>query len=137
MAWILMSLLHVLVAFLSVATLLAILCPRRPVLGVAQHWGLQLWQLGLLALIGSLLLGDWNAAAPSVAVAFYWSWRLWPRKPAPEISTGEPLLRLVSANLLFHNLEFDRKSQGLLDLEADVMVLSEVTDDARRHLGAL
>jgi endonuclease/exonuclease/phosphatase (EEP) superfamily protein YafD len=137
MAWVLLNLLHLLVAFLSVATLLAILCPRRPVLGVPQHWGLQLWQLALIALIGSLLLGDWNAAAPSAAVALYWSWRLWPRKPAPEISAGEPLLRLVSANLLYSNLDFDRKKQGLLDLEADVLVLSEVTQDARQHLGSL
>ena len=137
MAWILLRLLHLLVAFLSGATLLAILCPRRPLLGVPQHWGLQLWQLALIALIGSLLLGDWFAAAVSAAVAFYWSWRLWPRRPAPEISMGEPLLRLVSANLLYSNLDFDRVSQGLLDLEADVMVLCEVTEDARRHLRGL
>src|SRR5690349_23004033 len=119
MAWVLVNLLHLLVAFLSVATLLAILCPQRPVLGIPQHWGLQLWQLALIALIGSLLLSDWFAAAVSLAVAFYWSWRLWPRKPEPGINTGEPLLRLVSANLLYSNLEFDRKSEGLLDLEAD------------------
>ena len=36
-------LLHLLAAFLAVATVLAILFPRRPVLGVPQHWGLQLW----------------------------------------------------------------------------------------------
>ena len=57
MIWVLL-LLQLLVAFLAVATLLAILFPRRPLLGVPQHWGLQLWQLALAALIGSLLMGE-------------------------------------------------------------------------------
>ena len=77
-------LLHLLVAFLAVATLLAILFPRRPVVGVPQHWGLQLWQLSLIAVIAGLLLADWRAVALSAAVAAYWTWRLWPRRAPRE-----------------------------------------------------
>jgi len=131
-------LLHLLVAFLAVATALAILFPRQPVLGVPQHWGLQLWQLSLLAAIAGLLLGDWMAAAMSAAVGGYWSWRLWPRR-APRDATEEaaPLLRLVSANLLYENLDFERTLQGLVALDADVLVLCEVTPEMRRHFRRL
>ena len=131
-------LLHLLVAFLAVATALAILFPRRPVLGVPQHWGLQLWQLSLVAAIAGLLLADWRAVALSAAVGGYWSWRLWPRR-APRDATVEatPLLRLVSANLLYENLDFDRTQQGLVTLDADVLVLCEVTPEMRQHLRRL
>ena len=73
-------LLHLLVASLAVAPALAILSPRGPVLGVPQHWGLQLWQLSLVAAIAGLLLADWRAVTLSAAVGGYWSWRLWPRR---------------------------------------------------------
>ena len=131
-------LLHLLVAFLAVATLLAILFPRRPVVGVPQHWGLQLWQVSLIAVIAGLLLADWRAVALSAALAAYWTWRLWPRR-APREAAGEaaPLLRLVSANLLYQNLDFQRSLQGLAALDADVLVLCEVTPDARRHFRRL
>src|SRR5688500_5686696 len=128
-------LLHLLVAFLALATALAILFPRRPVLGVPQHWGLQLWQLSLVGAIGGLLLIDWRAVALSAAVAGYWSWRLWPRRAAPDAAeqAAKPLLRLVSANLLYENLGFERTLQGLTALDADVLVLCEVTPEARGH----
>jgi endonuclease/exonuclease/phosphatase (EEP) superfamily protein YafD len=131
-------LLHLLVAFLAVATLLAILFPRRPLVGVPQHWGLQLWQLSLIAVIAGLLLTDWRAVALSAAVAAYWTWRLWPRR-APRDAAGEaaPLLRLVAANLLYQNLDFERSLQGLATLDADVLVLCEVTPEARRHFRRL
>jgi endonuclease/exonuclease/phosphatase (EEP) superfamily protein YafD len=137
MIWVLLLVLHLLVAFLSVATLLAILFPRRPLLGVPQHWGLQLWQLALISLIASILLSDWLAVGLSGAVALYWSWRLWPRRPSPDIKAGEPILRLASANLLYQNLDFERTLRGIAALEADVMVLCEVTQDARRHFRSL
>lgn len=132
-------LLHLLVAFLAVATWLAILFPRRPVLGVSQHWGLQLWQLGLLAAIGALLLADWMAVALSAAVAGYWSWRLWPLRAARAAAEQEaaPLLRLVSANFLYKNLGFERTLQGLAALDADVLVLCEVTPEVRGHFRRL
>lgn len=133
----LLLLLHLLVAFLAVATLLAILFPRRPLLGVPQHWGLQLWQLGLVAAIGGILLTDWIAVALSAAVAAYWSWRLWPRRATRANGEAKPLLRLVSANLLYENRDVERTLQGLAALEADVLVLCEVTPDMRRHLRRL
>lgn len=134
----LLLLLHLLVAFLAVATLLAILFPRRPLLGVPQHWGLQLWQLGLIAAIGGLLLADWIAVAVSAAVSAYWSWQLWPRRTTrPAGDEAKPLLRLVSANLLYETRDFERTLQGLAALEADVLVLCEVTPDMRSHLRRL
>jgi endonuclease/exonuclease/phosphatase (EEP) superfamily protein YafD len=132
-------LLHLLVAFLAVATTLAILFPRRPVLGVSQHWGLQLWQIGLIGAIAGLLLMDWRAVAVSAAVAGYWSWRLWPRRrpPAADQEPATPLLRLVSANLLYENPDFERTLQGLAALKADVLVLCEVTPEARHYFRRL
>lgn len=135
---VLVLLLHLLVAFLAVATMLAILFPRRPILGVPQHWGLQLWQLSLIAAIVGLLLIDWKAVAISAAVAAYWSWRLWPRRAPRSAAEGAaPLLRLVSANLLYQNLDFERLLQGLAALEADVLVLCEVTPEARQYFRRL
>jgi endonuclease/exonuclease/phosphatase (EEP) superfamily protein YafD len=134
---ILLLLLHLLTAFVAVATLLGILFPRQPLAGMPQHWGLQLWQLALVALIGGLLLADWIAAGLSLAVAAYWSWRLWPRKAAPDLKEGEPLLRLVSANLLHLNRDFDRMADGLEALDADVLVMCEVTSEARDRLRSL
>lgn len=134
---ILLLLLHLLAAFVTVATLLGILFPRRPLIGVPQHWGLQLWQLALGALIGALLLGDWIAVALSLAAAAYWSWRLWPRKAAPELKEGEPLLRLAAANLLHENVAFDRMIDGLAALDSDVIVMCEVTPAARERLRGL
>jgi endonuclease/exonuclease/phosphatase (EEP) superfamily protein YafD len=126
-------LLHLLVAFLVVATALAILFPRRPVLGVPQHWGLQLWQLSLIGAIAGLLLIDWWAVALSAAVGAYWSWRLWPRR-APREAAATPLLRIASANLLYENVDFERILPGLSTLEADVLVVCEVTPEARQRL---
>jgi endonuclease/exonuclease/phosphatase (EEP) superfamily protein YafD len=133
----LLLLLHLLVAFVAAATLLAILFPRRPLLGVSQHWGLQLWQLSLIALIGGFVLADWIAVAPSAAVAIYWSWRLWRRKVPPAAMDDTELLRLVSANVLHENVDFDRTMQGLAAIDADVIVLCEVTPDARERFRTL
>jgi endonuclease/exonuclease/phosphatase (EEP) superfamily protein YafD len=134
---VLLLLLHLLAAFIAVASLLAILFPRRPLLGVAQHWGLQLWQLGLIALMGGILLGDPVAIPLSATVALYWSWRLWRRKAPAETSGSAPLLRLVSANLLHQNVDFERTLQGIAAIGADVVVLSEVTPEARERFRRL
>lgn len=137
MDWVLPLLLHVLVAFLAIASLLAILFPRRPLLGVPQHWGLQLWQLSLGALIWGVLLMDWMAVGLSLAVAGYWSWRLWPRRAPLEETESAPLLRLVSANLLYQNVDYERMVQGIAAMEADVVVLCEVTPEALERFRAL
>src|ERR671924_500145 len=100
---VLIALLHPLAVFVAGATLLAILFPRRPVLGIPQHWGLQLWQLGLIGLIGGILLLDRAAVVLCLLCAAYWSWRLWPRRAPEKTPDSEPLLRLVSANLLHQN----------------------------------
>jgi endonuclease/exonuclease/phosphatase (EEP) superfamily protein YafD len=123
--------------FAVIATLLAIAFPRRPLLGVPQHWGLQLWQLALLGAIGGFLVQAWIAIALSGAVAIYWSWRLWRRKPPLEGADGTPLLRLVSANLLHQNNAFDRTLQAISTLGADVAVLCEVTLEARERFRSL
>jgi endonuclease/exonuclease/phosphatase (EEP) superfamily protein YafD len=133
LAW----LLGLLVAFVTAATLMAVLFPRRPLLGVAQHWGLQLWQLGLLGLIGGILLRDWIAIALSAASAAYWSWRLWPRRRPPAGEESEPLLRVVSANLLYKNRDIPRALAMIARLDADVFVLCEVTAEARALMRSL
>ena len=52
-------------------------------------------------------------------------------------TAATPLLRLVSANLLYENLDFERTLQGLAALDADVLVLCEVTPEARGHFRRL
>jgi endonuclease/exonuclease/phosphatase (EEP) superfamily protein YafD len=136
MASVLAFLLHMLVAFVAVATALAIVCARRPWLGIPQHWGLQLWQLSLIALIGSIWSLDLPALAMSGAVAAYWSWRLWPRK-VPPAAAGNETLRIVSANLLHQNGDFERAPQIIGSLEPDVIVLCETTPAARAAFRAL
>src|SRR4051794_28583953 len=98
--------LYLLVGFVALTTVLAVLFPRRPLLGVSQHWGLQLWQLALLGAIAGIWLLDAAVIALSAAAALYWSWRLWPRRPPPVAAKAEPLLRVVSANLLYENADF-------------------------------
>jgi endonuclease/exonuclease/phosphatase (EEP) superfamily protein YafD len=134
---VLVVLTHVTAGFVVIATLLALAFPRRPLLGVSQHWGLQLWQLALLGAIGGFLVQAWIAIALSGASAVYWSWRLWRRKPAAEVADGAPLLRLVSANLLHRNSAFDRTLQVISALNADVVVLCEATAAARQRFGSL
>jgi len=133
----LIALPYLLTAFVAGATLLAILFPRRPLLGVSQHWGLQLWQLGLIALIGGILLTDWIAIALSAAAALYWSWRLWPRRSSSDATESARLLRLVSANLLHQNVDFERAVQGIAAIDADVIVLCEATPEARERFRGL
>ncbi len=130
-------LLDLLVAFVVVATALAILVPRRPLLGVSQHWGLQLWQLGLLGAIGGILLADWPMAALSASVALYWSWRLFARRRRLDAPGGTKLLRLISANLLHANNDFERTLQYIAAVGADVIVLSEATPEARERFRAI
>lgn len=125
-----------LTGFLLLATALAILFPRRPLLGVAQHWGLQLWWLALLGALPALWLGDGIAFAACAAVAIHWSAKLFLR-PAPAAADGAPLLRIVSANLLHANDAFDRACAAIAALEPDVVVLCEVTPPARTALRAL
>lgn len=129
--------LHLLVAFVAVASLLAICYPRRPWLGIPQHWGLQLWQLGLVAVIGAIWLLDWIALLVSAAVAAYWSWRLWPRRAPPAAAGGAESLRIVSANLLHQNSDFERAPRVIGGLGADVIVLCETTPEARAAFAGL
>lgn len=129
--------LYLLAAFVAVATLLAILFPRRPLLGIAQHWGLQLWQLGLLGAIGGILARDWAAIALSAAAALYWSWRLWPRPAPPPAGDGAAMLRILSANLLYKSRNFERSLQKIAGSGADIVVLCEVTPHMRERLRSL
>jgi endonuclease/exonuclease/phosphatase (EEP) superfamily protein YafD len=133
----LLLLLHLLVTFLAIATLLAILFPRRPLLGVSQHWGLQLWQLGLIAAVGALVLIAWWALVLAVAVAGYWSWRLWPRRTAPDTTGTTSLFRIASANLLYENVDFERILERMSTLDSDILVVCEATAEARQHLRRL
>src|SRR5512138_1395804 len=122
-----MTLLFAILAYLTAgfalaASILALLFPRRPLLGVPQHWGLQLWQLALIALISGFLLLDWLVIGLSGAAVAYWSWRLWPRKPPKDSAESAPLLRLVSVNLLYQNTDHDRILDSIAEIGADVVV---------------
>jgi len=134
---VLAALVNLAAGFVFVASLLAILFPRRPLLGVSQHWGLQLWQLALLGAIAGIWLLDAAAIALSAAAALYWSWRLWPRRPPPVAAKAEPLLRVVSANLLHQNVDFARTVQAIAAVGADVIVMCEVTEEMRDRFRGL
>lgn len=125
-----------LTGFLLLATALAILFPRRPLLGVAQHWGLQLWWLALLGALPALWRGDGICFALCLAVAAWWSVMLF-RRPRRAAADGAPLLHIVSANLLHANDAFDRAGAAIAALQPDVAVLCEVTPGARAALRAL
>lgn len=125
-----------LTGFLLLATALAILFARRPLLGVAQHWGLQLWWLALLGALPALWRGDWICFALCLAVAAWWSVMLF-RRPRRAAADGAPLLRIVAANLLHANDALDRAGAAIAALQPDVAVLCEVTPDARAALRAL
>lgn len=129
----------VLVGFVAAATASAILFPRRPLLGVAQHWGLQLWWLALLGLAAALTLQLWPAAILGAGAAGYWSLRLFadPRRARRAQPRATPLLRLASANLAHFNGDLDRMVAGLAACAADVIALVEVTPAARDRLQAL
>jgi endonuclease/exonuclease/phosphatase (EEP) superfamily protein YafD len=123
-------------AFLAIATLLAILFPRAPLLGVSQHWGLQLWWLSLVAAIVEIAVGAWWMAIPAIAAMLYWGVRLFGR-PRIRAKGGRALLRIASANLYFSNTRHQRAVQSLSALGADVVAMCEVTPQARNALRAL
>lgn len=122
-----------LAGFVAAASVLAVLFARRPMLGVSQHWGLQLWWLALLGMLPALWLRDWPAFALCAAVAAYWSLRLFRHGPT---STPEaaPLLRLVSANLAHFNRDLGRAAAALGAMNADVIALCEVTAESRARM---
>jgi endonuclease/exonuclease/phosphatase (EEP) superfamily protein YafD len=129
----------ILAGFVLAATVLAILCETRPFFGMTQHWGLQLWWLALIGAGGGAWLGiRWAAFACGIS-ALYWSLRIWlPRFAANDTPTepAAPLLRLMSANLLYINTRADLPDR-LRAAAADVIVLIEVTPDCRDRLKML
>lgn len=136
MGHLIVALLVLLTAFLAIATALAILVPRAPLLGVSQHWGLQLWWLSLLAAIVELAIGAWWMAIVAIVVMLYWGVRLFGR-PRVRAKGDRALLRIASANLLFSNTRHQRAVQALSALSADVIAMCEVTPEARKALRAL
>jgi endonuclease/exonuclease/phosphatase (EEP) superfamily protein YafD len=132
----LQALTYLLAGFLLAASALAILFPRRPILGMPQHWGLQLWWLALLGALPALWLRDWAALAICAAIAGYWSLRLFRKRPV-EGAPDTPLLRIVFANLLHENTDYARAVTAIGAIEADVAVLCETTPEARTAFRAL
>jgi endonuclease/exonuclease/phosphatase (EEP) superfamily protein YafD len=132
----LQALTYLLAGFLLAASALAMTFPRRPILGMPQHWGLQLWWLALLGMLPALWLRDWIALALCAAIAGYWSLRLFRKRPA-EGAQDAPLLRIAFANLLHENTDYARAVAAIGAIEADVVVLCETTPDARAAFLAL
>ena len=133
----LQALTYLLAGFLLVASALAILFPRRPILGMPQHWGLQLWWLALLGALPALWLRDWIALAIYAAVAGYWSLRLFQKRPGQDAQKDAPLLRIVFANLLHENTDYVRAVAAMGAIAADVVVLCETTPEGRAAFRAL
>ena len=130
---------HAIALFVAMASLSAILFSERPLLGVAQHWGLQLWWLALLGAALAGALQSWPGFAADAACALYWSLRLFAparkHQAGPPAQSGvAPLLRLVSANLAHFNRDYDRVLAALTACDADVIALVEVTADCRDRL---
>ncbi|HNB28561.1 MAG TPA: endonuclease/exonuclease/phosphatase family protein [Alphaproteobacteria bacterium] len=125
-----------LAGFVLAATLSAILFARRPLLGVAQHWGLQLWWLALLGLVAAPIRGAWPAAIACLCCALYWSLRIF-RRPRPRVPAARPLLRLASANVAHFNRDHDCMLAALAACAADVIALVEVTPACRDRLREL
>lgn len=132
----LQALTYLLAGFVLAASALAVMFPRRPILGMPQHWGLQLWWLALLGALPALWLRDWAALAICAAIAGYWSPRLFRRQPSNGAQDA-PLLRIVFANLLHENTEYARAVAAIGAIEADVVVLCETTPEARAAFQAL
>ncbi len=132
----LQALTYLLAGFLLAASALAIVFPRRPILGMPQHWGLQLWWLALLGALPALWLRDWAALAICAAVVGYWSLRLFRKRP-DENARDAPLLRIVFANLLHGNADHARGVAAVAAMAADVVVLCETTPAARAAFQAL
>jgi endonuclease/exonuclease/phosphatase (EEP) superfamily protein YafD len=133
----LLALTYLLAAFLLAASALAIVFPRRPILGVSQHWGLQLWWLALLGALPALWLREWAAFAICAAVAAYWSRRLFRQQPGSDAPESTALLRIVFANLLHANGDHPRAVRAIMAIAADVVVLCETTPAARAAFRAL
>ncbi|HWA49561.1 MAG TPA: endonuclease/exonuclease/phosphatase family protein [Dongiaceae bacterium] len=123
-------------AFLLAASALAITFPRHPILGMPQHWGLQLWWLALLGALPALWLREWVAFAICAAVVAYWTRRLFRKKPGEDVEAA-PLLRIVFANLLHENTDYARGVAAIAAIAADVVVLCETTPGARAAFRAL
>ncbi len=132
----LQALTYLLAGFLLAASALAMTCPRRSILGMPQHWGLQLWWLALLGALPALWLRDWVSLAICAAVAGYWSLRLFRRRPDGNAQDA-PLLRIVFANLLHENTDYARAVAAIGAIAADVVVLCETTPAARAAFQAL
>jgi endonuclease/exonuclease/phosphatase (EEP) superfamily protein YafD len=137
MIFILELLTRLLAGFLLATSALAITFPRRPILGMPQHWGFQLWWLALLGALPALALRDWIACAICLAVAGYWSPRLFRARLNGGAAADRPLLRIAFANLLHENADYARGVAAIGALEADVVVLCETTPDARAAYAAL
>lgn len=127
----------VLAGFLALSTLAAILFAERPFIGMAQHWGLQLWWLALLgaALAGALV--SWTALVICLACALYWSLRIFAMRRRPTVPAGRKLLRLASANLFHLNGDYPRVLKALETCGADIIVLIEMTPESKTGLTAL
>lgn len=133
----LLALTCALTGFLLLATLFAIAFPRRPALGIPQHWGLQLWWLALLGALPALWLRDWVAFVICAAVAGYWSLRLFKMRSGEPSQGDAPPLRIVFANLLHGNSDHARAVQAIAAMQPDIVALCETTPEARVAFRAL
>jgi endonuclease/exonuclease/phosphatase (EEP) superfamily protein YafD len=110
-----------------------------PLLGLLQHFAVQLGAASALLLIAALLLRLWRPALLAVLLTVWHGAVLYPFLPFPDTRAVEagPPLKLLSLNLWYENEDHARTIQALLASGADVIATVETTAEWRGSLTAL
>ncbi|MDQ7249200.1 endonuclease/exonuclease/phosphatase family protein [Dongia sedimenti] len=107
-----------------------------PLLGLFQHFSVQLGAAALLLLVVALAFRMWREAALAVLLTLLHGIRLEPFLPYPEpaaLVAGSPL-KVLSLNLWYENEDHMRTVQALLESGADVIATVETTAEWRDSL---
>jgi endonuclease/exonuclease/phosphatase (EEP) superfamily protein YafD len=132
-----------LLAFALLGVLAATIAPlfhgTWPLLGLLQHFAVQLGAAAVLLLITALVLRMWREVALALVLALAHGITLEPFLPLPEDKTVEagPPLKVLSLNLWYENEDHAPTVQALLTSGADVIATVETTAEWRDSLQAL
>ena len=110
-----------------------------PLLGLFQHFAVQIGAVSVLLLIAALLLRLWRWALLALLLTVWHGVVLAPFLPLPESQAVEagPPLKVLSLNLWYENEDHARTIQALLASGADVIATVETTAEWRDSLRAL
>lgn len=123
----------------AVATLAPLFHGTWPLLGLLQHFAVQLGAASALLLIDALVLRMWRAAGLAVLLTAWHAVVLEPFLPFPEPDAAGAAapLKVLSLNLWYENEDHARAIQALLGSGADVIATVETTAEWRDSLQAL